>query len=331
MDSIYIDLQHAFHQIVNLLTLQQPNGLIPGHIRFINERFQVGSKSTFPPLWPFVIEAYLSLSKNVDCLPLCYSALEKQIDWFEKNRQVNNEGFYYLDFLDNLPESGIENSIRFNLGDLAVEHYSCVDASAHVYSLYQYAISWGSMLGKSVNLWQSKAEALREFIQQKLFDKDTGFFHDQWAVGVPKLRRLTFEGIWPLVCGAASFEQARRVINENLLESSRFFTPHPITTAAIHEPFFDTNKWHGPVHNSMTFWAAKGCFKYNRKDAAKILLEQALDCTTHQFEKTGTLWEYYHPDAKDPQTLTYKPSEHYLGHNPLLAMAHLWQECNRVS
>lgn len=328
LDTLHIDLQRGLHQIVNLLTLQQANGLIPGVIRLVNNKFNVGYKATFPPLWPFVIDRYIKLSNNSACLSSCFSSLEKQITWFENNRQSCNEGFYYLDFMDNIPESGIEGSVRFELGDLSIEAYACVDASSHMFALYEYAVSWGKMLNKDVKLWQQKADNLKQFIQKNLFDKETGFFHDQWSVGNPRLRRLTFEGIWPLVCGAASSEQAQRVINENLLEASRFFTPHPITTTAIHEPFYDSCKWHGPVHNSITYWAAKGCLNYHRVDAAKILLERALDCTAHQFEKTATLWEFYHPEAGDPRVISHKPSNNYLGHNPLLAMTHLWQFCN---
>lgn len=327
LDCLHLDFQHAIHQIVNLLTLQQQNGLIPAHVRFTNGKFSVGKKVTFPPLWPFVIERYLTSNNNLELISNCLSTLEKQIVWFENHRKTSSEGFYYLDYMDNLPESGVEGSIRFELGDDIIENYACVDASSHVYALYEFAISWGKLLNKDVSIFEDKAKELKAFIQENLFDSETGFFHDQWSVKNPKLRKLTFEGIWPLVCGAATSEQAHRVINENLLEANRFFTPHPIPTAAIHEPFFGTCKWHGPVRNSMTYWAARGCIKHNRIDAAKNLLEKALDCTAHQFEKTATLWEFYHPDAGNPLALQQRPSNNHLGHNPILAMVHLWQSC----
>ena len=83
----------------------------------------------------------------------------------------------------------------------------------------------------------------------------------------------------------------------------------------------------------MTLWAAKGCLRYGRTDAAVVLLEKALDATEEQFEKTGTLWEFYHPLGGDPRTLLRQnksdasaPIEDYLGHNPLIAMADLWEQ-----
>jgi hypothetical protein len=50
-----------------------------------------------------------------------------------------------------------------------------------------------------------------------------------------------------------------------------------------------------------------------------------------QFERTGTVWEFYHPMLGDQSVLKRKesgrnvPCRDYLGHNPLFAMADLWR------
>ena len=82
----------------------------------------------------------------------------------------------------------------------------------------------------------------------------------------------------------------------------------------------------------MTYWAARGCLRYDRKDAARLLLERALDETAFQFQGTGTVWEFYHPYGGDPMSLKRKPQtsynapcRDYLGHNPLIAMARLYE------
>jgi hypothetical protein len=82
----------------------------------------------------------------------------------------------------------------------------------------------------------------------------------------------------------------------------------------------------------MSYWAARGCVRYGYFEAAQRLLETALDATAKQFERTGTIWEFYHPHGGEPETLQRKPQtkyntpfHDYLGHNPLLAMARLYQ------
>jgi hypothetical protein len=139
--------------------------------------------------------------------------------------------------------------------------------------------------------------------------------------------------MWPVVVGAATSEQARRVIDEHLLNPKEFFAPHPISTVALSDPKFELRMWRGPTWNCMTYWAARGCQRYDRDDGARKLLEAALDATAKQFERTGTIWEFYHPLLGDPETLVRKPSArqtpwpNYLGHNPLFAMADLWRKC----
>ena len=83
----------------------------------------------------------------------------------------------------------------------------------------------------------------------------------------------------------------------------------------------------------MTYWAALGCVRHRRSDAARKLLEAALDDTAAQFARTGTIWEFYHPQGRHPEEVERKPQTkrnqpftEYLGHNPLFAMARLWQQ-----
>jgi len=74
---------------------------------------------------------------------------------------------------------------------------------------------------------------------------------------------------------------------------------------------------------------------YDRKDAALKLLERALDATAKVFDETGTIWEFYHPLSGNPELLQRKPHtdyntpfKDYLGHNPVIAMARLYELIN---
>lgn len=104
-------------------------------------------------------------------------------------------------------------------------------------------------------------------------------------------------------------------------------------TVAVCEPAFELRMWRGPTWNSMTWWAAQGTIRYGRADAACSLLEAALDQSAKVFERTGTIWEFYHPMGgrpedvqRKPQTPYNMPCKDYLGHNPLIAMAKLYSE-----
>ena len=138
--------------------------------------------------------------------------------------------------------------------------------------------------------------------------------------------------MWPVVVGAATAPQAKRVIEDHLMNPKEFFAPHPIATVGLSDAKFELRMWRGPAWNCMTYWAARGCLRYDRKEAARRLLETALDATAAEFGRTGTLWEFYHPLSGDQGQLHRKPNQDYpcrdyVGHNPLFAMANLWRQC----
>lgn len=336
LDTLRASPEHVRHQIENELAGQQADGLIPGIITFTADG-KPGWKSFkgFPPIWVAAADAYATRTHDRMFLAACLESLRRQIGWFETKRGVTGGGFYYLDVLQNTWESGMDEGVRYDQRPPAPA--ACVDATAHVYWLYEHAARWSKELGQPANAWEEKAAALRTFIRTELWDASTGFFYDRWTVRAPERRRLAFEGMWPVVVGAASDEQARRVIEEHLLNPKEFFTPHPIATVAVSDPKFELRMWRGPAWNCMTYWAARGCLRYARPDAARRLLEAALDDTARQFERTGTVWEFYHPLGGNPETLKRKesgrnlPSRDYLGHNPLFAMIDLWRQAGGVA
>lgn len=332
LDTVRAWPEHARNQIRNELAGQQADGLVPGIIIF-NAEGKPWWKNFkgFPPIWVVSAEAYVEASGDGAFLRECLDGLRKQIGWFEAKRQLPDGGFYYLDQKEDTWESGMDEGIRYH--PRPSKPSAAVDACAHLYMLYEHAARWSRQLGEPADRWEQQAATLRSYIQQKMWDEQTGFFYDRWVMEEPARRKLAFEGMWPVVVGAATPEQARRVIREHLLNPNEFFAPHPIATVALSDPHFELRMWRGPTWNCMTMWAARGCLRYGETDGARRMLEAALNATAKQFERTGTVWEFYHPQGGGPTTLFRKPTgrtapcRDYLGHNPLFAMIDLWRKC----
>lgn len=333
LDTVDAEPEYARNQLLNYLAVQAENGMLPGSVWMprpgdpSRKAPRWSHKTSHPPVWPIAVQAYVDITHDDGLLARAYESLVRQIRWFEANRAAEPEGFYYSDILTFDWESGVDEGVRFQ--DVQAGPFACVDATSHMYAVYVIAEAWSAHLG-SADRFDEKAIKLSAFIQAALFSSETGFFHDSWAVNVPG-RPLALEGMWPLVVGAATEAQAQRVIDENLLNPRRFFTTHPLATVGIQDPNFELRMWRGPVWNSMTYWAARGCLRYGRSDAARLLLERALDQAALQFERTGTIWEFYHPEGGCPESLHRKPHTNYdtpcrdyLGHNPLIAMARSW-------
>ncbi len=330
LDILPFDPEHARCQIENNLVAQEEDGLIPGSIWLREGKTNWSVEAGHPPVWPFAVQDYVDMY-GPEILPWCYKALVRQIRWFEQKRKAEGKGFFYTDILNHSWESGVDEGIRFL--ETQTGPFACIDATSHVFALYTYAQRWAQDLGEDPSDYEAVADKLKAFIQEDLFVEETGFFHDIWAVQDPALRCFAFEGMWPLFVGAATPEQARRVIEENLLNPKRFYTEHPIATVSVDDPRFELRMWRGPAWNSMTYWAARGCINYGEFTPAAALLERALDDSAVQFERTGTIWEFYHPHGGRPEDVQRKPHTEfnapcrdYLGHNPLLAMALLYDQ-----
>lgn len=321
---------HALDQIKNDLELQLPTGFLPGVIWMKYEQPDWSTTQSHPPVWTAAVDAYAAHTGDRSILGDALAAADLQLAWFERERKARDGGYYYADVTSGEWESGVDEGCRFV--DLPARPQACVDATAHVALLCRAAAEWSAARGCDGGGYEARLAQIGRFVRTRMFGRETGFFHDAWTAGDPRKRMLAFEGIWPLVAGIASPDQARRVIDENLLNPRRFFAKHPITTVAREDPRFEKRMWRGPSWNSMTFWASTGCLRYGRPDAASLLLEAALDGSARQFDSTGTIWEFYDPDLGDPRALLRKPGtarncpcSDYLGHNPLLAMARLWE------
>ena len=331
LDAMAFEPEHAKNQILNNLAAQQEDGLVPGSIYMRAEKPRWSTTVGHPPVWPIAVHDYAKQTNSNDLIIQCYEPLVRQLRWFENNRKAAPKGFYYTDILNHRWESGVDEGIRFH--DVLTGPFACVDATSHVYMLYDYAAEWSEIVGEPAGEFREKANELREFIQKEMFDTETGFFHDVWAVGDPSKRRMALEGMWPMVVGAATWEQADRMMDENLRSHRRFFSEHPVSTVGVKEPLFELRMWRGPTWNSMTYWAARGCMRYKRAHDARRLLEEALSSSADQFQRTDTIWEFYHPHGGNPEELQRKPHTEYnqpcrdyLGHNPLIAMALMFEQ-----
>ncbi len=337
---------HALHQLYNNVKNQEPSGLLPGSIWMVGGKDvpNMGIKrdkvdwskkdAGHPPVWVFAVQDYIDQTENKEVLNSFYSTLVRQITWFENVRKAEGEGFFYNDILLKKWESGIDQGIRFDLEEMGP--WACVDATSHVYLLYKTANRWSQELGFDNSFFEKREIELENFIQDSLFSNKEGMFYDIWAIKDGSLKQTALENMWPIVVGAATEGQANRFIDEYLLNPEVFFTEHPPASVGVNDPRFELRMWRGPAWNSMAYWAARGCLNYGRNEAAAKLLEKALDNTARVFDETGTIWEFYHPLGGSPKDVQRKPHteynipcKDYLGHNPVIAMARMYQKAKQ--
>ncbi|MGC8862285.1 MAG: MGH1-like glycoside hydrolase domain-containing protein [Armatimonadota bacterium] len=186
LDVLPAEPEHAANQVINDLANQTEDGLVPGSIWMKPHPPKWSTSCSHPPLWPVAVQDHWALTGRLDLVSRCFEALVRQISWFESARKAETEGFYYLDILTRSWESGVDEGVRFD--DAPQRALACVDATSHVYWLYEHAGRWAAMLGRDPSTFQKRASEIGEFIRSELFDPETGFFHDIWVVGKPGRR-----------------------------------------------------------------------------------------------------------------------------------------------
>ncbi len=333
-DTVLGSPEHAERQLENTLSLQNENGRMPPIFRLVDGEVSLHNpKTTHPPVSALLVERLVEAGIDPGLRQRCLPHAVKQLGWYDAERAADGGGYGYADLtMHGSFESGVDDGVRFLSGP-SDKLVPFVDASSHAYLLLDSIARWAE--GEQAEEAAERAETLAGFIRGNLWHESLGLFVDGFRTEEEN-PPLGLEGMWPLVVGAASEAQANRFIDGWLLDPERFFGVHPCRTVALGSPGYEMRMWRGPAWNSMTMWAAKGCLRYGRRDAAASILEAALDASARQFDRTGTIFEFYHPDGEPAESVARKPyardaanqpCRDYLGHNPLIAMARLWQDC----
>nr|MBE8167891.1 cell wall anchor protein [Shewanella sp.] len=197
-------------------------------------------------------------------------------------------------------ESGMDNAPRFDDADdlyiLENNHegelvgYSIsqesVDLNAYLYAEKQFLAQMAEVLGAhdadakakytSQGLeWQQQAKQLAKFIQTQMFDQKTGYFYDVRYQGSKRQLLVNngkgVEGWIPLWAGVATEEQAKKVV-KNQLSQSTFNSKIPFPTVSVDSPnFLSKRYWRGPVWLDQAWFALKGLQRYGYEKEAKAL------------------------------------------------------------
>ena len=199
-------------------------------------------------------------------------------------------------------ESGMDNATRFDKegsgkDDIGVKVFENKKADKVVgYSINQESVDLNSYLfaekgflssiAKELDkkdesdTFKKEADDLKKYIQDKMFDKKTGFFYDlQINDDGTKTKLLVnrgkgTEGWLPLWAKAASKEQAEAV-KTNMMDEKMFNTYMPFPTASRdNEKFSATQYWRGPVWLDQALYGVEALQNYGYDNDAKEMTEK---------------------------------------------------------
>jgi putative isomerase len=105
------------------------------------------------------------------------------------------------------------------------------------------------LLGKEDDrrAWQADYENVKHLVREKLWNETDGIYENRFWNGQFS-KRLSPTNFYPMLAGIATPEQARRMVNEHLLNPREFWGEYVVPTTPRNDPAFaDQYYWRGSI------------------------------------------------------------------------------------
>ena len=225
------------------------------------------------------------LGKVYEPLVHYYRALQKYV------RQGN--GLYMTDWasMDNSPR----NTFLKGGG-------SAIDTSSQMVLFGRNLATIAESLGKAseATRYAHEADQLGQAINALMWDPARHFYFDLTIEG-KRAPVKTVAGFWPLLAEVASAAQAEDLVKE-LENPATFKRWHRVPTLAADQASYDPagGYWRGAVWAPTTTMVIRGLERYGHAALGRQIALNHLAIMGEVFQKTGTVWENYAPDAPAP-------------------------------
>jgi putative isomerase len=237
-----------------------------------------------------------------------YDKLVKYHRWWYRDRDHDGNGLCEYGSTDGTIEaakweSGMDNAVRFDQAKMVKNGPSAwsmnlesVDLNAYLYAEKHYLAKMALLLDKREDVlrFTSQAAGLKKKIHSLMFDAVTGYFYDIWLQDKTLNRVQGPEGWIPLWAGAASKEQAAKLLKV-MTDKNAFATYIPFPTVARNHSQFSTKYWRGPVWLDQAYFAIRGLERYGYKKEAEQFTRQLFDRLEGLINSPGPIRENYNP------------------------------------
>jgi putative isomerase len=297
------DVALAREMIDAVFDVQQPDGFVPHRMS------PRGAASVFtqPPILGYAVKLVNEGAPNMEWLKQIYPRLCAYIEWDLKNRDSDGGGLVEW-VIEEHPEcrsgeSGMDNSPRF---DAAVA-LDAIDFNSFLALECEVLSEFAQILGLKGDVvkWAERHKKLCGLINERLWSDKDQFYYDYDPQRKERSPVLSSAGFLPLICGAASHEQAKSLA-KHLADPDMFATSFPVPSIAVRDwKDYSKDMWRGPSWVNINWFIAQGFERYGMKDHAETLRTATAMEIERTCEKFGTFFEYFDDkrEVEPPQLL----------------------------
>lgn len=294
-------------------------------------------RNSKPALATWAVWETYKATGDIEFLKEMYPKLIKYHKWWYTNRDHDKNGIAEYGGMvhrdNNSPEeiilaaaweSGMDNAVRFDVegygkDDIGIKVFEnrdvdnrllgysinqeSVDLNSFLYAEKIYLSNIAKILGNEEESkeFERSAEYVKEYINEKMYDVQTGYYYDLQfdEKGERKLlvnRGKGTEGYIPLWANVADKEKAKKVV-ENVLDENVMNTYLPFPTAAKDNPKYNPTKyWRGPVWLDQAYFGIVGLNNYGYSEEAKELTVKLFE-NSEGLMSDGAIRENYNPET----------------------------------
>lgn len=310
------------HTLDNFYAKQHPDGFICREIKADGadcfERYD--PVSTGPNLMPWCEMVYYHQFGDTERLHKIFPVLCAYYKWLKLNHTWRN-GMYWSSGwgtgMDNMPRVKNEYSMIYSHG-----HMIWLDTNLQQLFIANLLLEMGFYLERwqEIEELEDEANLLKTYIRENLWDEETGFLYDQYADGsLSKTKGIG--AYWALYSDVLNEEQMKRLVAE-LNNPETFKCPYRVPSLSADNPRYKANGryWQGGIWPGTNYMVINGLIEKGfRKEAHDIALNH-YNQIFRVFQKTGTFWEYYAPEADEPGFMARKEFVGWTGLAPIAGL-----------
>lgn len=302
----YLDPDLAKDQIRAMFDYQNEQGMVADVI-YADSR-ENNWRNTKPPLAAWAVWRVFQVGRDTAFVREVLPFLLRYHAWWYRNRDHDGDGLCEYGSTDSTFEaarweSGMDNAVRFDHarilrnGEGAYSlNQESVDLNAYLFAEKGYLADLLEGVGdrKRAAILRTEAERLGQDIRQKFFDDTDGYFYD---LRIPEHRFVRVQGPegWiPLWTGAATSEQAERVVRI-ISDPQKFATYVPFPTIARDHPEFSLRYWRGPVWLDQAYFGIRALERYGYVERAHRLTWDLINHAENLLVPGAPIRENYDP------------------------------------
>ena len=293
----HVDAALAREMLRAMLDGQRPDGMIPHQIA------PGGSSAiTQPPVLAMAVERVDQVEPDDGFVADMYDGLCRYVEWDLAHRDADGAGLLEW-HIEQTPisrsgESGMDNSSRFD----SATALDAPDFNAFAALECEVLAHLAARLGRGADeaKWATHHRRLCGLMNQRLWDEPAGLYMDYDVKAGRRTGVLASSGFLPLVCGAATPEQARRLAR-HLEPGGAFDSPVPIASISpTQAEHYSKDMWRGPTWINTNWLIAEGFDRYGLWDLAARIRRRSLDEIDRWHAACGSIFEYYDDQGQVP-------------------------------